>query len=696
MGLKEFASTKDTRVALSESKVLGGYSDKYPMRLLVFFLTLMSLTSYALTEKTAPVVVGVMVKVKDKKVVEGSDFKNLKAQFKLTQKKSYPSLNVFVFTSSQNSELANFCKSAIGLAGVVHCELDYKLQPQNDLSCPEVNKQSITKILDEITCEIVPKKPSPHNLPGLSAFWAQEYTGADLAREKLKGFTAPKNLIGIWDSSNDDHGQKVANIIMGPHASALIPSEDAPYYLNLSSSSDYVSAYESASVDLAPEYTPLYINNSMSWTKSKIVSGAIEKVAEKSVFVTTTDNEANFADPEKIQLAKKEKVLLVGSLSPDGFGSNFSSYTEETAISAPSDKYITSYADYSPRQFGGTSGAAPQVTAALAAFTMVTGYHLTVPEAKKLLTQTALPFAHYPGPNSLGPGMLNSYKITEVALRMAKECEGKKSDCIKNKLSKDESYQFKVQNTDLLKKAKLLFPECHGEISLTVNNCEEKKKVFNEIRAEALLNPDRSELWSLISCVSKNDGLEVNAKYYDAMAKRKNKTDEELIAALFKEEKASLHLINFLYTHPTWKNRTDWIDELIKEPKYESHIIMNILGSPELNQKPEWIEKIINSNADKRLLMLYALSQPHWGNHPEFIEKLLESPSNDFTLSSMVLGSPHWSRHPEFVEKLILRGENDYPIQSRILSVPEWQKVFAEKYNLQNVTVEEIRKKLRP
>ena len=83
-------------------------------------------------------------------------------------------------------------------------------------------------------------------------FWAQHYVGADLLREEIERAGVDTsdlgNLIGIWDSSERNHGEHVSNTIAGPHPSAIIPTDNYLQYRNLSAreDNDYVENYRQA------------------------------------------------------------------------------------------------------------------------------------------------------------------------------------------------------------------------------------------------------------------------------------------------------------------------------------------------------------------------------------------------------------------------------------------------------------------
>ena len=166
----------------------------------------------------------------------------------------------------------------------------------------------------------------------------------------------------------------------------------------------------------------------------------------KSIVVTVSGNHfPRRLDDMQSKASKNFDVIVTGSFSPRGFVSDFSESGREVTVLAPSDDWITSAdKDGRYRDFGGTSGAAPLVTGSLAAFEWLSGYHPTAAEAKILLERTALPTLHsFEKPRINGAGLLNAYKLGEVAKRLKKKCRGQKSaSCFKKEILKEDNYDF--------------------------------------------------------------------------------------------------------------------------------------------------------------------------------------------------------------------------------------------------------------
>ena len=252
----------------------------------------------------------------------------------------------------------------------------------------------------------------------------------------------------------------------------------------------------------------------------KFYLDAFSSISPPAVWIVASGNMYKyFGDHKNIDsvdraLSEKLDVILVGSLSPDGLVSNFSQEGEELHILAPSDKYIVSRPRRWYEQFGGTSGAAPLVTGSLSGFEWLSGYHPDSEESKMLLEKTAIPTIHsqYEKPRKNGVGLLNAYKLGQVAKRLKKKC-GTDKACFKEALRADATYQFPIDDV-LFKELSFIFPNCGLEGADSQSNiasCEDKERVFNRLRKAAFLNPSKKELWQILSCIYASNGFTENA-----------------------------------------------------------------------------------------------------------------------------------------------------------------------------------------
>ena len=348
------------------------------------------------------------------------------------------------------------------------------------------------------TCGLISDK---QNLMGgkLSDYWAQELIGSDLLKEELEKNPTPKieNWILVLDGEKIEHNILVQNLISDEGQHSVLPKLKNISFFNLDrgDETDYqegkghkqaISEYE---INFPGDYffgykkrPPSFINNSMSWEENKNIYEVFKSFSSslsRTIVITTSGNKFPYKlDSLTSKASKNFNAILVGSFSPKGFVSQFSQSDEEVSILAPSDKWITSAGKKGKyRRFGGTSGSAPLVTGSLAGFEWLSGYHPTAQEAKILLEKTALPTLHsHEKPLRNGAGLLNSYKLGEIAKRLRKKC-GKNTLCFKTAILKEETYHFS-EDKRLQRELKTIFPNC-------IENKSERLNFENSVFATA-------------------------------------------------------------------------------------------------------------------------------------------------------------------------------------------------------------------
>lgn len=541
-----------------------------------FFLVFILLTSFATwaqkNQDKSHEAYGVLVKVENYKTIENAKLLNLLRKYKLKRKDYYKSFKIFNLNSKNKTDdklLKSACAEILKVSGVKKCELDYKLKPNYEcepcvgVTCGQqaLDDQLNTsnEISNKIGCILV-EKEFVKTLPGLSKFWAQEYTGADLVREELIQYDTSKinDLIGVWDTNKDEHGEHVSNLIASSKRSALIPlkSPEQIQHIDLKRAGSYFETYEKnrQQCELRNK-CPHYFNNSMSWFGTGLIREAVNELTNSGkdrVFVVSAGNHStNLAKEDSGQQSSSRDgdIILVASHSFDGYRSRFSNYSDQIWISAPANNEITTYYNNGQEKtFGGTSAAAPQVTAALAAFTIVTGYKLNTEQSKTLLKNSAIKF--YPtGSLAMGAGYLNSFKIHEVAKRIKAKCNDKKDlemkRCVESLLNNVGTYEFSEDET-LFDKVKNEFSYCNEQKVQQVGkicsekelefSCNKRKEVFRNLRKAIFLNPKNKQYLNYLSCIYKNEGFNHNADYYANLGKRASQTDEEFIAEESKKE----------------------------------------------------------------------------------------------------------------------------------------------------------------
>jgi hypothetical protein len=491
-----------------------------------------SIIAWANTDKPRKsLAYGVILKLQSIEKIENNTFDKLIKQYGLQKFQFYSGVNFLTLKLKKPSYdiqiLTNFCKEVIAKNGVENCELDLKLEPMlfAEATCnPNRNNllPEYLKVLEIINqdCKLFKElnsydiRSERKLMDGLSNYWAQEYTGADLLRERLNALDPklipPPNFIGVWDSRYGEHGTMVSNLIIGNKSTALIPSQHTIGYTDLTSTADYLDAYQAAFDQCRSSNScPHYINNSMAWTIGNTIPSVIKTLVKETgaVFVVASGNANSIVNADMNQSAQDDDIILVASHGPTGEPSQFTNYSSALTISAPSDDHILSHSSNSYEIFGGTSGAAPQVTGTLAAFELIAGYKLSNKESKRLLEKTALPSLHLPVPNETGHGLLNTYLIGDIAFRLKEKCRGDKQ-CVQNSLSDDSTFT-REKSVTLLDNLKDFFPSCSGrEIDreiISVKSCEEKSDYFKMLRQKAFIS-DSPEAWKAIFL---NDFLEV-------------------------------------------------------------------------------------------------------------------------------------------------------------------------------------------
>ena len=457
--------------------------------------------------------------------------------------------------------------------------------------CPSTQEtlSDIQKILQKGTAKPCELASSMHNLREgvLTDYWAQQMVGADLLREELeKADPLPINklLVAVLDKKRKDHYIHVKNIISHTGPQAVLP-DLKPSHLHLffvqegdvfkqvaeTSYPDILTNliettqdfFKDKKTDITP---PSFINFSMergiNWVSSarqdeerrKNAYNNISRISSHSVFILSAGNSyPSSLNSFKNKISKNLNGIIVGSMSPSGGVSNFSQEGEEVHILAPSDHHITSVdSNGNYQKFGGTSGAAPLVTGSLAGFEWLSGYHPTGEEAKILLEKTATPtiYSVFEDPKRNGHGLLNSYKLGEVAKRLKKLCanrhQRRRRQCFKQGIRNPLNYQFSVDK-NILEEIKNTFPLCSSQDTAQTTSCADtekkldfktfrrksrgnmtageaikaslvcpedcthKKTIFKKLRQAVLLNVENVELWEKLRCIYEQEGFLENS-----------------------------------------------------------------------------------------------------------------------------------------------------------------------------------------
>ncbi len=415
-------------------------------------------------------------------------------------------------------------------------------------SCKTRRSESQVKANDK--CDFIPKAWRSQNAPPLmngqlSPFWAQEYTGAILARDFVKSFpldqlSIPK--VGVvdlgfipWDidqnrlaeklakrmdkvnfshSSGTYHGQSVAQIILGssPLGFSEIGDLDIVSPLDDGRSADELmgnaAALMSQSADL--------INISMEMGgNGDVAYKAINDAAKNGkIFVLAIGNSFPF-DASSNQ--KNTTAIRVGSLSPIGNASWFSNESTSIDILAPSDAYVLSVASKNDgktlARFGGTSGAAPQVTGSIANVLALVP-KLTIEDLKTLLKATALKTLNADERiQRNGAGTLNAYKLVRVAALMKQDkihalAPDARRVAILQIAGQDFSKEF--SDSAQLVEQELLDENIH---------CDRRKARYSEVQKRFLLS-ESPHMAHALSKFYRQLGYSVNSLFYDSFDRK--------------------------------------------------------------------------------------------------------------------------------------------------------------------------------
>lgn len=430
------------------------------------------------------------------------------------------------------------------------------------------------------SCELLESgSKSPHGNRQLSTYWAQEFTGADLVRTELisENISLPQDFIGVWDAKprlRNNHGEKVSQLIAGPHLSALIPSEEPVQYLDVEFERDlmkpadkFIKLFQECS---AEKNCPEFINNSMSWLEDSEIQKTIAAMAERGILVVTSaGNGRRSVEAGKRDLAAKNQIVVVGNTNVNGFPAKYTDSAPEVTISAPSDNYLTTF-DYAGniKNFSGTSGSAPQVLASIASFRMVSGVRVDGELAKALLQSTALKIL--PQPNNIGSGTLNAYKIFELAKLVKSKCRDRSKACALKIVNDDKDMVSYQEERKLMRKLRRAFPSCANGSThdhfFPNTSCRRKRLAFMDLRRAALLKTNDPKLWDILSCITANEELSRNAQFYKNLSHHVAKSNTSKIEEYYKFN-TDADLIKFTLSNPAWIGEPEHVIKVISRAK---------------------------------------------------------------------------------------------------------------------------------
>lgn len=375
---------------------------------------------------------------------------------------------------------------------------------------------------------IQPSDRLPLKSGRLSRYWAQELIGSDLAKESMLSQTAlhevKVNLIDVKEPVTNFTGQ-IDSKLREMLSSVSTPEGGTGTHTSMTGNlingkgpigvggphtvisgiviPDTMSSYEKAAKEINAA-NPEIINMSVGTepyfaagedNSNKVVEN-LNKISNGRILVLSAGN--NY--PNRSNNQEHINGIFVGSLSPYGWVSGFSSESSKVTILTPSDLHVISAVGANEAEFGGTSGAAPQVTGAISNVKAILG-DLSQEEAQILLERTAIRTSYNKSPRLNGAGILNAYKLVEVAKKLKRL--GWPANR-KRLLESPSTFDFSSESAKYLTNAKKL---------LSAQDCQQQKNGLAFARKAFLLQP-ASDSRTLLAEFYRAYGFDLNAALY--------------------------------------------------------------------------------------------------------------------------------------------------------------------------------------
>lgn len=390
----------------------------------------------------------------------------------------------------------------------------------------------------------------------LTPLWAQEYIGADLAKEYLATL-ANRQLVGVgiidsghipnnlksklakdaalriskegsldpWGPSNwlfnTSHSKSVTNLILHSRYGSALDGEITGV-AGRGGDYDYKKA-----VNLFVGSRSKVINMSLLIDPHESIYKHLSRFAENNQIVVIS---AGNYYPRPIESAlARLRAIVVGSLSPDGLVSSFSIQGNKVSVLAPSDYFIYSTEDgEKPQLFGGTSGAAPLVSGAIMNVASLIP-HLSYGQADELLRFTSIPLpSNRDFVQNNGYGMLNAYKLVRAAERV----RGVKP------LQSSGEMRRALRRVDFREEAQQEYSQA---MSLLIHkDCEQVTEGFKALRKSFLLDYEGPARAALAEAYGQL-GFTFNSSFYGTIDPRL--TDLEIAERVLDESLPSSEMI---------------------------------------------------------------------------------------------------------------------------------------------------------
>lgn len=369
------------------------------------------------------------------------------------------------------------------------------------------------KVKDQVpVCQVLPQslKHAKENL--VSDYWAQLLIGLDLSQDLISEIQRYRKLnrpiIHIWDSKLEteslannvhNHAFSVLSFFKSGHHSSTNITE-------IGMTEDVVenhNSYPEVINKLNRLDATQLINLSASWGRfNSQVYETIEKLShKKSILVQANGNHSLMGLKDSSFEPEFNNFIRVGSLTPEGLRSHNSTHRyDKHVLYAPSDGFLTARASLSGEytRFGGTSGAAPLVTGAIANLLAV-NKSLNLDEVMNLISSRSLKI--YNSNQEVSFQILNSYGSLINSLPM----DIKNYVINKNKITLPHAVQT-IQNH---------YPECvnNYQIKKIKSDCQDLSIAFDRVRANFFMEPN-TDLADIIACVYKKQNKSREAYFY--------------------------------------------------------------------------------------------------------------------------------------------------------------------------------------
>lgn len=311
---------------------------------------------------------------------------------------------------------------------------------------------------------------------------------------------------GLLKEEEKNHGMQVASLIAGK--SPIGVSSNAKISL-------LSELPEKGDVFFAGGLPPSGVVN-FSWDEhysiqagmfgdSTISEISLDKLFEgKAIVVQSAGNDfpspAYGLDFERVFMGKKisfgDRVIRVGGVDHAGVVSGFSESGKDVVVLAPGNTTTVSFDGKKETLFGGTSAAAPVVTAALADLASFLP-NLSKSEAKHILRKTAVRTSTNEVSELNGAGVLNHYKLLRVAKKLADGGYPQNRQL----LFSDELYDFRAEAEELFAAAEL--------------DKADPDTYMRKLRTAFFLDPDNETIRLSLADVYRQVGLDTQALFYD-------------------------------------------------------------------------------------------------------------------------------------------------------------------------------------